>query len=301
MKDITGQRNGRLVAVKPLYKDKHGAWHWECKCDCGNTSVVCIGNFKPNKIRSCGCLISENAQKQIKNIQKLRTNYVKKVDSLVGQSFGCLKVIDLPETSESFNYYECECVCGKHIIVNRKDLINGKKTSCGCQIVKNEYDFTSDTCIGYTLDNQIFLVDIDKFDYIKNYLWSIDSEGYVVCHANKIKLHRLVMGFPDGKDIDHVHGKESRFDNRSCNLRPCTEAENARNRPPHKNNKLGVKGVSQIGESKYRVEIQFQHERIQIGVFDTLKKAADAYDKKAKELFGEYAWLNNYEDKEESK
>ena len=28
------------------------------------------------------------------------------------------------------------------------------------------------------------------------------------------------------------------------------------------------------------------------------KEAADAYDRKAKELFGEYAWLNNYEGEE---
>lgn len=296
MKDITGQRNGRLTAIKPLYKDKNNAWHWECKCDCGNTSVVCIGNFKPNRTKSCGCSLSESAKKRANDINCNRVNYIKKVDSLVGQVFGQLKVLDIPEVSENFNYYECECACGNHIVVNRKELTSGKKLSCGCEIIKNEYEFTVDTCIGYTLDNHIFLVDIDKFDIIKNYLWSISAEGYVINHANKIKLHRLVTNCPNDKDVDHAHGKESRFDNRSCNLRPCTEAENSRNRPPHKNNKLGVKGVSQIGENRYRVEIQFQHERIRIGIFNTLKEAADAYDAKAKELFGEYAWLNNYKE-----
>lgn len=296
MKDITGQRNGKLTAIKPLYQDKNKAWHWKCKCDCGNTSIVSIGNFKPNRTKSCGCSISENAKKRLNDINNNRANYIKNIDSLVGKTFGYLKVIDLPEVSESFKFYECECICGKHIVVSRKNLISGKKTSCGCQVIKNEYEFTVDTCIGHTLDNHIFLVDIDKFDLIKNYLWSISLEGYVVNHANDIKLHRLVTNCSDSKEVDHIHGKDSRFDNRSCNLRLCSEAENARNRPPHKNNKLGVKGVSQISNNNYHAEIQYNHERIDIGKFHTLKEAADAYDAKAKELFGEFAWLNNYKE-----
>lgn len=102
MKDITGQRSGRLTAIKPLYKDKNNAWHWECKCDCGNTSVVCIGNFKPNKTKSCGCSLSESAKKRANDINCNRVNYIKKVDSLVGQVFGQLKVLDIPEVSENF-------------------------------------------------------------------------------------------------------------------------------------------------------------------------------------------------------
>ena len=297
MKDITGQRNGRLTAIRPLYKDKNGAWHWECKCDCGKTTVVSIGNFKPNRTKSCGCIITEHALKMVKQINTSRLGFIKKVDSLVGQVFGDLTVVDLTEVSTNYSQWECRCICGNTIIASRTDLKRGKKTSCGCKDIKNEYEFTSDTCIGYTSDNKPFLVDIDKFDLICNYYWYIDDNGYVR-NCNGVKLHRLVTNASSGMDVDHKHGEWSRFDNRSSNLRECSKAENSRNRPPHKNNKLGVKGVSQQGKNKYRVEIQFNHQRIKIGVFNTLKEAADAYDAKAKELFGEYAWLNNYNEKE---
>lgn len=51
--DRTGQRYGRLLAVKRVENDKHGKARWECLCDCGNTTVVAGGDFK--KTQSCGC------------------------------------------------------------------------------------------------------------------------------------------------------------------------------------------------------------------------------------------------------
>lgn len=54
-KDVTGQRFGRLVAVKYLDKNK-GYALWSCHCDCGNETIVRIYDLLRGNTRSCGCL-----------------------------------------------------------------------------------------------------------------------------------------------------------------------------------------------------------------------------------------------------
>lgn len=56
--DITGRRFGRLVAlrIEPI-PSKYT--HWRCKCDCGNESVVAIGNLRKSHTQSCGCYMRE--------------------------------------------------------------------------------------------------------------------------------------------------------------------------------------------------------------------------------------------------
>ena len=58
-KDITGQRFGRLIAVKQLEKNKWGSYYWLLKCDCGNYTKAVIGNLTCGSIKSCGCLGAE--------------------------------------------------------------------------------------------------------------------------------------------------------------------------------------------------------------------------------------------------
>lgn len=172
----------------------------------------------------------------------------------------------------------------------------------------NEYEFTSDTCIGYTNKGEIFLVDIEMLDLIKDYSWYINEQGYVVANTKidgkytKIKLHRLITDAPSGFVVDHINGKESRHDNRISNLRICTNQENQFNRKYDSNKKLKIKGVSKInrhGKIRYQSQIGINNKLKYLGIFDTLKEASDAYDKAALELFGEFAWLNNYQPTEQ--
>lgn len=67
-KDLTGHRFGKLVVIKesaPNYHfDKKGYKHrysmWECKCDCGETTVVSVNDLNSSNTKSCGCLELEN-------------------------------------------------------------------------------------------------------------------------------------------------------------------------------------------------------------------------------------------------
>lgn len=56
--DITGNRYGRLTVIKRvLISDKRA--RWECKCDCGETTVVRGSSLRNGNTRSCGCLRAE--------------------------------------------------------------------------------------------------------------------------------------------------------------------------------------------------------------------------------------------------
>lgn len=158
----------------------------------------------------------------------------------------------------------------------------------------NEYEFTSDTCIGYTTKGEIFVVDLDKYDLIKDYTWYISKDGYVVSNSygNKsIKLHRLVTDCPKGLMVDHVNGVKTRQDNRICNLRVCTNADNMKNRVA--SSTTGVKGVSYVKKSnKFQAQICINGRSKFLGMFNDIVAASNAYDSAAIEYFGEYALLN---------
>lgn len=70
--DLIGQEYGKLTVVG-LDHIKRSTRYWECRCDCGNTTVVREGNLTHGITRSCGCLKKENAKggkivtKQVKN------------------------------------------------------------------------------------------------------------------------------------------------------------------------------------------------------------------------------------------
>lgn len=59
LKDLTGQRFGRLTVIERVGTTKARNAIWLCKCDCGNETKVNGGNLTSNSIKSCGCLRQE--------------------------------------------------------------------------------------------------------------------------------------------------------------------------------------------------------------------------------------------------
>ncbi len=130
-------------------------------------------------------------------------------------------------------------------------------------------------------------VQIDEQDkWLDKYKWSL-THGYP-CSSHGF-LHRLVMDAPKGKDVDHKDG--NLFDCRRGNLRLCTRGQNNMNRKNE--NKTGFKGVYwHKAANKYAARIMLERKSYHLGLFDNTEDAARAYDKKAIELFGEFARLN---------
>lgn len=55
VKDITGQRFGRLVVIERAGTNKRKCATWRCVCDCG-VEIVTLGvNLRSGSSKSCGC------------------------------------------------------------------------------------------------------------------------------------------------------------------------------------------------------------------------------------------------------
>ena len=107
--------------------------------------------------------------------------------------------------------------------------------------------------------------------------------------------HRLAWFYVYGEwpkdQIDHINN--IRDDNRLCNLREATNSENQFNRKNISGFSSKYKGVSfHSRDQKWVACIGSNYKVIYLGRFDDEEEAALAYDEKAKELFGEYAYLN---------
>lgn len=60
LEDLTGRRVGKLTVIKRHYDPNRKCTLWECKCDCGNTTIVIANRLKNELTRSCGCLRRES-------------------------------------------------------------------------------------------------------------------------------------------------------------------------------------------------------------------------------------------------
>ena len=74
--DITGQKFGRLTALKDSGERKGGEVVWLCQCDCGSLLKVRSYDLRRGHTSSCGCLRSKGEEK-IKNIfSQNNINYI---------------------------------------------------------------------------------------------------------------------------------------------------------------------------------------------------------------------------------
>lgn len=154
------------------------------------------------------------------------------------------------------------------------------------------------------LPEKVFTL-IDYEDYkrvIEVGEWILSPQGYVVAlipredikskHKKRmLPLHRFIMNAPKGYHVDHIDG--DKLNNRKENLRICTCAENARNRPIQPNNTSGYKGVQLIKSTgKFLAIISINRNQIRLGYYETAIDAAMAYNKAAIKYHGEFAKLN---------
>jgi hypothetical protein len=119
-----------------------------------------------------------------------------------------------------------------------------------------------------------------------------DKSFKKVSKRTLITLQRYLKNFPKGVETDHRDGDKLNY--QLANLRPATHQQNAMNRGRQKNNYSSkYKGVCWHDQrQKWYARIHISGKQISCGLHSSQKKAAIAYDKKAKKLFGNFAKLN---------
>lgn len=109
--NLSGNRFGKLTVIRRAEpKTKYKQIYYECKCDCGNTTVVRKSHLVSGETKSCGCSLSDRRIK------------------LEGTRIGRLFVLEYLGNRK----YRCLCDCGNETIVDGQKLRTGNTVSCGC-------------------------------------------------------------------------------------------------------------------------------------------------------------------------
>ena len=219
-----------------------------------------------------------NITKPAPNIFQVKRKYKKKIFIKTTKSFDeALKIL------EDFNEKINE-------IKNKE-----KEESLNKIITKDDYG-------AYILSNKNEKIYVDEkyWHELIKFKWNVNQYGYAM-KQNKDIIHRYIIEYfekkviPKNYVIDHIN--HIRLDNRVENLRISSISENNHNRTKRKNTSSKYIGVSYSKyASKWSSLITFEKKRYNIGNFSTEKEAAEAYNKKAIELYGDKAKINVFED-----
>lgn len=148
-----------------------------------------------------------------------------------------------------------------------------------------------------TRKKHVVLIDECDEPLVSTHTWTT-SNGYALAQFGGRKnrqtmlMHRLILGIVDKPEIctDHING--NRLDNRRCNIRQCTKAENNRNvglKRTNASKKKGVIFLTHLISKPWRACIQVDGKTNYLGYFATPEEAHAAYCEAAKRLHGEFA------------
>ncbi len=117
VKDLKGQRFGKLVVQEYSGSAGKKGAIWRCLCDCGTHKDVLASRLKSGNTGSCGCMRGAP-------------------DDITGQRFGRLVALNYVSTTKKGATWRCKCDCGKERLAQARKLRNGKAQSCGCSKAK---------------------------------------------------------------------------------------------------------------------------------------------------------------------
>lgn len=281
LKNLKGQKFGKLLVVDRAENYKDGRTRWKCQCDCGNIVDVMSTNLLRENTKSCGCFSGECISKS-------------KVDDLAGKRYGKLTVLHRVDKRGKNSAWYCKCDCGNEKEISAVALKRGQK-SCGCsmydhyqeEIIGNEYTIDNNNVVHVVLRNgKEMLCDIEDWNRLKGYTWTTNTNGYASTMRKKEHyiFHILVLGKKDGYVIDHID--RNKLNNQKSNLRFVTYQANSINTDVRKNNKTGIKGVGWLeNRKKWVARLMINGENKFLGHYDTKEEAEEAREKAEEKYF----------------
>ena len=221
-----------------------------------------------------------------------------------------LEVADVSKsTSPSIPYGYCQCGCGQPTrLAPYNDRSKGWISGEPLKYILGHR--TRQTIIEATDTPETFrvaltgglwtLIDAEDIDRVRCHTWSVFEGRNGIIYAqtmlpriggrkSAVYLHRFILDAPSGMVVDHAN--HDGLDNRRCNLRLATEAQNSANRRSSRWENGHYKGAYRVKHG-WRAVIQFHGKSIYIGTYSEEVEAARAYDEVARQLFGEFALLN---------
>lgn len=190
---------------------------------------------------------------------------------LTGYRFGNLTVIDKTEDRQDrYCMWRCRCDCGGEILVSTKKLKRGTVTNCGC-IPKTtaRNGSTAEDLSGKRFGYLTVLYRVENKNGRTRWMCQCDCGNeldvtesglmhgnYKSCGCLKREIQsniRKQLHMVDGTCIEWLEKRKHRRDNRS-----------------------GFRGVYQMKNGRYRVDIGFKGQRFYIGTFGKFSDAVNA-------------------------
>jgi hypothetical protein len=263
-KDLTGERQGKLVAISSTGVRKKGSILWNLKCDCGNGHQLTVSQFTSGHTNSCGCL-----------------QYQGHPLDLSGQRFGRLIAVRQNGQNKAKQYkWLCLCDCGNEHTVAGTQLIEGKSISCGCYAREVAGDASRIHGMANTPEYGAWKNAISRCYNPNNKKYhdyggrgiDVCDDWHQVAEIGFIKFYED-MGPSNGLTLERVdvnlgYSKENCiWDNR------YNQGYNTRQ---HQTNSSGKTGVSENKDGTWQAYINFEGKRYPLGEYKTFEGAKSA-------------------------
>ena len=250
MKDLTGQKFGRLTAVRPLRSDKKRGVAWLCRCDCGQEKEVFAARLASGHTRSCGCIREESWKKR----------------DITGQRFGTLIAIErCAGTQEDAENWIFQCDCGNQVIMSYAAVRYNHTGSCGCMRPGRPKGAPIRDLTGQRFGRLTALAPTEERDKYNSVIWNC------LCDC--------------GKDVCFSIRQLKRGNTLSCGCAVETELRESREKAQRRNNRTGYTGVYQEKKTgKWHAYINSGGKRYFLGSYPTCQEAAAARADAEKQL-----------------
>lgn len=246
-----GAKIGRWTVLEKSSND--GASRWRCRCACGVERSVADRGLRYGGSVSCGCLRRERA-------------YEVNAHDLTGKRFGKLLVLEKEGSGGSNGCrWKCRCDCGRELVVLGTLLMTGKKTSCGCDSIKN-YAFADIS--GQKFNRLTALYPLEKRTVKGGLIWHCRCD----C-GNELDIPYNNLLYSNLKSCGCRRREHDRKLKELQEHVDGTSIHHLRSKKTPKNNTTGVKGVYLI-KGKYVAKIVFQKKQYLLGAYDSLEEAA---------------------------
>lgn len=277
-KNCIGQKFGKLTIIKELepVTDNSGSKRRmvEVLCDCGNTTKKKLKYLKSGETISCSDC------KEVFAGYSETGNSVFKVDAkkdemgLVGQKHGRLTITSVGYRMDKSRMINTVCQCGSSLFVNKKALLKGHTTSCGClnkEIIGslNKTHGMSTTQTYITWHNMRQRCENPNNNNYNNY----GGRGIAVCNSwSDFNNFLADMGErPDNLTLERV---DVNGDYSKDNCIWADDTTQSFNRRIHGNNTSGKSGVvwnKRLG--KWSASISMNNNRIHLGYYADIDTA----------------------------
>ncbi|MDA8228733.1 MAG: hypothetical protein M0T74_13750 [Desulfitobacterium hafniense] len=149
LRDLTGQKFGRLTVITRAESDKRGSARWFCHCDCDNETTVMSYRLISGRTQSCGCMQKELTSKRFTTHGKANTRIYgiwtamkKRCESPYDSSYESyggrgIKVCEEWHEFESFHRWAITNGYADNLSIDRKNT-NGNYEPSNCRWVNNK-------------------------------------------------------------------------------------------------------------------------------------------------------------------